>query len=112
MVGAGFRHEAAREGCSDDGLLECGQLGRNADIDEEDTGAIEGVDCAKLDGNWRLTKSAKARGDAFVLLRRGAAEELQRDVPGFGCGPTELVRRGFGAKLTHGSSEIVRCVPG
>ena len=83
MVGAGFRHEAAREGCSDDGLLECGQLGRNADIDEEDTGAIEGVDCAKLDGNWRLTKSAKARGDAFVLLRRGAAEELQRDVQGF-----------------------------
>src|SRR3984957_1226919 len=110
MVGAILRREATRHGRGGDRLLKREYLGRNADIDEEDSGAIESVDCAKLDNDRRLMQFAKARGDAFVLMRRGAAEELQRDVPGFRRGPAqETIGCSLRAKAIGDGHEVVRC---
>jgi hypothetical protein len=49
--------------------------------------AIESVDPSELNIKGWMSSLAQLVADAFVLLRRSAAEELQRDVPGFWRGP-------------------------
>ena len=90
MVGAHLRCESAGRGSSRDGLLEREELWGDGDVDEEDPGAIEGVECTESNLDGWVAQLAQVRSDAFVLLRCGAAEELQGDVPGFWRGPAEI----------------------
>ena len=93
MVRTIFWGEATGRGADGDGFLEREELRRYSDINEEDSCAIEDAECAKTDGNGRLPQLAKAGNYALVLLRCGAAEKLQSDVPGFGFGPAQGVWR-------------------
>jgi hypothetical protein len=67
-----------------------------------------------MDG--RMMQLAQMCDDAFVLLLRGAAEELQRDVPGFWRGPAKVVRECWissgGPYPIYFRVEIARCGEG
>ena len=90
IVGTHLRCEAAGRGSSRDGLLEREEFWADEDIDEEDPGAIEGVECTQSNLDGCAAQLAQVRSDAFVLLQCGAAEELQGDVQGFWRGPAEI----------------------
>lgn len=56
----------------------------------------------------RIIQLAQLRGDALVLLRSGATEELQCDVPGFCCRPANTVLFAYlGAEFMDCGSEVV-----
>jgi hypothetical protein len=112
MVRARFWAEAAGRCGGGDGLLEREKLRRDIDIDEEDSGAVEGADCAERDGDGRLVQFAQASDNAVVLIRHCPAEELQRDVPGFWRGPAQAA--GFRAlaccqlKMMYRGNKLLR----
>ena len=62
-------------------LLEGDESGRDNDIGKEHAGTVEEAQLAKLHGNWHATHFTQPGDETFVLLRRGLAQELQRDVP-------------------------------
>jgi hypothetical protein len=91
VVGAGFGSEAAWSGRGDDGLLEDEERGCGPDVDIEDARVIEDTGGFEANGDVGEMNFAETREDAIVVLLVCAAQELQRDVPGFGGGPAEIV---------------------
>ena len=60
VIGTVFRREAAWGCCGEDGLLERGELRRDLDIDEEDTGTVEGAECSELNNERGVMQFAEA----------------------------------------------------
>lgn len=90
-VGAGFGEEAAGTGGGGDELLKGEERRRGVDAEDEHGGAIEAGEGVEVDGNGGGAHGVEGRGEARVLGGRGLAEELERNVPGFGPGPPEAV---------------------
>lgn len=106
MVGPHLRCEAAGRGNSRDGLLEREEFRGDGDVNEEDPGAIKGVECSESNLDGCVAQFAQVHSDAFILLQCGAAQKLQSDVPGFWRGPAEGVRRALGTQTMYRCSEI------
>jgi hypothetical protein len=94
-------------GVGSDGLLKCEELPSDAHSDEEDASAIEGVERSELNLEVGITPLAQVVAHAFVLLGRGAAEKLQRYVPGFWRGPAKVAGLFLYSELMDCGGEIV-----
>jgi len=89
MKGARVRLKAAgKDGCGY-ALVEGEERGRDLDGGEEDSGAGEGGEVSKLDGELRRANGGEARVEALELLGSGVAEEGEGDVPGVGGCPAK-----------------------
>ncbi len=90
MVGARVRYEPALSHGGGDEALQGGEWGRGRNGSVEDAGAVEDAGLIEMDCDGRMTHGGQVDEELIVLRRRGGAEELQRDVPGGGCGPAEV----------------------
>jgi len=106
MEGARVGLEAAGDEGGGEVLLEGEERGRDLDAGEENSGAGEGGEGFKLDGDLRGVDGGEAGDEGLVLLRGGCAEEGEGDVPGVGGGPAEGIvfaaeAGGEGGELGH-----------
>lgn len=90
MEGAGFGLESAGGGGGHDELLKGDERRSEIDFSVEDAGAVKDAEFGQVDGDGWGAELGEVDDEAVVLLRRGVAEELQRDVPGLRRGPAEL----------------------
>ncbi len=60
-------------------------------IGEEDARAVENSQFGEMDGDRGGLHLGETRDEALILLLSGVAEELERDVPGCGFHPAEVV---------------------
>jgi hypothetical protein len=92
MVRAGFGFEAAGCNRGHNALLECEKQGRGFNAQMKDAGALKDAEAGETNGDGRSVQFREPGGNAIVFLRRGVAEELEGDVPGFGRRPAKIGR--------------------
>lgn len=81
MKRPGLRNKSAEARGGNHLLLQAGEARGYGHIRKKDAGAMKETQLAKLNGNGRRMHRGQPRRETIKLLRRGVAQELQRDVP-------------------------------
>ena len=91
LIGPALGSKPAKRRRLSDSLLKQKQLRRDPDAGKEDPGTFKAAKFLKPYLNRPQTQLVQLRNNAFVLLRAGIAQKLDRDVPRFTSRPAQPI---------------------